>query len=56
MDGHPYEIDLIRPRTELVLIKEKLLEDKSLEEGEEYEYMSIEILNSYLALCLRRKI
>ena len=37
MDGNPYEIDLRRPRTELVVILGKLLGDKALEEWEEYE-------------------
>ena len=36
--GTHMDKDLRRPRTELVLITEKLPEDKALEEGEEYEY------------------
>ena len=35
-------IDLRRPRMELVLITEKLQEDKALQEGKEYEYIHIE--------------
>ena len=36
------EIDLRKPTAELVVMKGKLLEDKTLETGEEYEYMPID--------------
>ena len=34
-------LTLCRPRAEMVLIIERLLAGKSLEEGEEYEYIPI---------------
>ena len=44
MGGHPHELTIDRPRVEVIPIIVKLLEDKALEEGEEYEYIPIEEL------------
>ena len=35
-----------RPRVEIIPIIAKLLEDKALEEGEEFEFIPIEVLQS----------
>ena len=40
--GTIMDIDLRRPRAELVLIAKKLVEHKALEEGKEYKYITIE--------------
>ena len=40
--GTDLEIDLRRPREELVVIIRKPLDDTALEEGEEYEYIPID--------------
>ena len=40
--GNHMDLKLRIPRVEMVLIIEKLLDDKALEEGEEYEYIPIE--------------
>ena len=48
--GNHIKIDLGRWRTELVLVIEKLLEDKALDGGEEYEYVPVKMWNPYLIL------
>ena len=42
MGGHLHELTIDRPWVEVIPFIVKHLEDKALEEGEEYEYISIE--------------
>ena len=44
--GAPMQLAIKKPRSSILPIVTKLLEDKALEEGEEYEYIPIEPLGS----------